>query len=184
MYEKELMILGLALSLAIGEFSMYYLVFEKSFIDRFKKFNEAIQSNLIKDSEEFIVYFIHELRDKKTDPAGLVEFTNKWSARQSVALDISKSWLKISKHNRWILLSGFISVVCVGAYLFRLQVVGGAELLNFLHIATFCLALEIFHIFSFLMKFSRLSEKVSKYELGESLEKMLDDEVQRIGDLE
>ncbi|GAH78139.1 unnamed protein product [marine sediment metagenome] len=180
MYEKELTILGLALSLAIGEFSVYYLIFEKSFIDRFKKFNEAIQSKLIQDSREFIVKFIHELEDEKTDPAGLIEFTNKWSARQSVALDISKSWSRISKHNRLILLYCLISTMCVGAYSLTQRAIFPIFEwipLNYLHFATLFLALEVFHIFSFLMKFSQLSNTISKHELGESLEKMLDEGV-------
>ena len=184
MYEIELMILGLALGLAIGEFSVYYLIFEKSFVDRFKKFNEAIQSKLIQDSREFIVKFIHELEDEKTDPAGLIEFTNKWSARQSVALDILKRWSEISRFNIWIIISCFMSAMCVGAHaLIRSPILSSIAKwipFTYLHFAVLFLALEIFYILVFLLKFSVLSQKVSKYELGESLEKMLDEEVVRL----
>ncbi|GAG60674.1 unnamed protein product [marine sediment metagenome] len=117
---SEVAVIGLALGIAISDFSIYYMIFEKSFTNRFKKFSDALNTTLIISAEEFIVLFIQELRDEKTDPAGLIEFTKKWSARQSVALDMLKSWSDISGHNRWIVNDFFICVFCIKFYSFNI----------------------------------------------------------------
>lgn len=177
---EEASIVTMALGLAIGHYSIYYLVFEKSFIERFRKFREALTGQLKRGAEEFLNDFKRELKEK-SDPAELVEFTQKWAVRQSVLLDVLKTWTSLTNHHRWIIISCFLSVVSTGAYLLSHGPLnpGAERLVTFLGIAALFLFVEICVFLSFLWNFSRLSAKVARFELGEPLEKTFEEEIRR-----
>lgn len=177
---SEVQVVVLALSLAIGDFGIYYMILEKSFINRFRKFSDALNALLIASAEEFLDEFKKGL-EEKSDPADLVEFTQEWAIYQTVTLDMLKSWSDISGHNRWIIIFCFLSILLTGFNFLNPNPFNpGAELeLNLLSFASISLFLEILTFLSFIWQFSKLSAKISTYELGEPLESLLGEEVKR-----
>jgi len=181
MFETEVAVVTLALGIAISDYSIYYLIFEKSFVERFRKFKEALNIQFRKTAEDFLKDFKREL-EQEFDPADLIDFADKWAKKQSVVLDIVKSWSDISSRHRWIIGFCALSILSTGLYFLHPDpLIPGAEKpLNLLNIAALFLFCEIYHILSFLFEFSKLSTKVSKFELGEPLEKVFEEEVEEI----
>jgi len=140
MYETEFQLIGLSLALAVGYYSIYYLVFEKPFIERFKQYKNAIRNELREAAKKFLSEFGKEL-DEGTDPEELIAFTEEWSAHNSVILEILNSWSSISSRHKYILGLAMGTILFTDLYIMNPTYIVNVEAptpINFFNIAGLC----------------------------------------------
>ena len=168
-------VLGLAVGIGIGHYSIFHLIFEKNFVERYKKFKDAFEQWMIADVGKFYSE-LESMIKEQTQPAELIDFVKEWATRQSEVLVISNAFTQLSSQISWIIIS------VAGASLFGiLQVAQPDTVLNpsatspiyWINVALFSLAVAIFLIFRYIYEFHKLSTKITEFELGKPISEVL-----------
>lgn len=172
---EPLAIMGMAISIGIGHYSLFYLYMEKSFVRRYKAFKDAFNRWM----EDEVTKFYDNLTsmvEKKADPEELLNFVNEWGTRTANLLDIFQTYKSISKNVRLIWLGLVGSIVASGLHIENPSVVlnpGAPRPLYWISIAITLLFFSVLGIFWYMYSFHKVSSKVTQFELGESLENIL-----------
>jgi hypothetical protein len=170
-----LAIMGIAIGIGIGHYSIFYLYMEKDFVKRYKAFKDAFDKWMEDEVTKFYKS-IESMIMKKTEFKELSDFISKWATRASNLTSIFETYRDISKRIRWILLSLVGSVVASGLHLMNPNMInaGAEKPIFWIDIATALLFLSVLLILYYLYSFHEISSKVTEFELGEPIEKIFE----------
>lgn len=164
-------VLVTALGVAISGYSVFNLIFERNFVERYRKFRASFEEWRRKEISGFYKEFQKMI--KKLDTAKTFEFIDKWVERQRIINELPNEHNKIRKHIIWslasLLASALLAIMVlndplgkIGDYLY------GDIGLGFL-------ALGIIIIFWCIYDYYRISTRIMSHELGAPIEKVVED---------
>ena len=169
-----LIIMGIAVSIGIGNSSIFYLYLDKSFVKRYKAFRDAFDKWMETEVAKFYERLLSMVVEK-TKPAELLNFVNEWGTRTSNLTVIFETYQRVSRSVKWIL------ILLVGSIVASALNLENPNRLNptaprpvfWIDIAIVLLFCAVLMIFYYIYCFHNVSSKVTQFELGEPIEKIL-----------
>lgn len=172
---EPLMIMGIAISIGIGHYSLFYLYMEKSFVKRYKAFKDAFDKWMETEVAKFYNSLTSMVR-KKAEPEKLLDFVNEWGTRTSNLSTIFDTYRSVSGSVKWILLTLVGSIISSGLHLENPNVLNPSapRPIFWIDVATALLFIAVLLVFWYIYAFHKISSKVTQFELGEPIEKIFE----------
>jgi hypothetical protein len=169
-----LVIMGIAISIGIGHYSIFYLYMEKSFVKRYKDFKDTFD-NWMKNEVDKFYDNLSSMVKEKADPERLLEFINKWATRTADLSSIFEAYKGVSGSVKWIFLLLVGSIITSGLSMSNPNALNPdvQRPLFWADIAVAFLFFAILLIFWYIYSFHKISSKVTQFELGEPIERIL-----------
>lgn len=177
MGESELWVITFAISAGVGYHTINSVFLTRGFVERFGKFKKAFDEKM----REAVHDFIYELQTKvgQSNPDEIIDFILEWTKNQEVVRGIIREYDKLLNTLNYVTftfaasaLSGFFSMY----YPYQFEVIEGT-LWTWIQISYFTAFLGVASIFYHLHKFNKLRSRISKFELGESIELIIEEEL-------
>lgn len=164
-----------ALSVAISGFSVFNLIFERSFVKRYGKFKNEFEKWRKKEINDF--YNELKKKMKKLDSKNFFDFVDEWAKRQEVINELPNEHHNIQGHIRWSLGVLFLAALSSIWALFNPDAMIGSYLLA--DVGLGFLGLGIVIIFWCIYDYYRLSARIMSYELGTPIEDVVEDYIEK-----
>jgi len=170
--------IAISISIAIGHFSVFYLLFDEKFVKRYKQFNADLENWKVREVKEFNEKLQARLGEQESYE-NLVAFTNSWADRQMIIGEITKGYDKLRNSFKWIHGSFLVAILCSGfSFLYPGVLNPGAQgPLYWADIGAFLMFVGILLVFRYILYFHDLSSKVAKFEMGTPIEKVFETEL-------
>jgi len=176
--DDTILLITFVVGMAVGQYTVFSLVLSKGFIDRFKEFKSAFDQWMRLATVEFI----EDLQDivQAPEPIEVLNFVSEWTERQKVVSDIMEEYNKLERNTRYIIYTLGASALCGFFYKYKpeaFELVKGASTVTWFQLAQFFAFLGVALIFYYLIQFTKLNSKISKFELGISVERIIEEEL-------
>lgn len=166
------------LGVTASHYSIFSLFLSKGFVERFKKFKDAFDE-WMKEGVRKLVYDLQE-KVEESDPNEIVNFILGWTKKKTVVENILDEYNELNKTIKYIIflfgasaITSFFSVYYPGQF----QI--GDTLATWIQISYFTAFLGICVIFYHLFNFNKLNSRISRFELGTSIEDIIEEELKK-----
>lgn len=170
-YEQSITIMSIAVAIGIGQYSLFYVYMQKSFVKRFKAFNDALYGWMETDAKKFTESLASMVKEK-TEPKKLLDFVTEWGTRIANLLNLLGTYKSLNAYVKWILILLAGSVVTSALNIQNPNAInqGAEQSIYWIDVAVGFLIVSILTIFWYIYSFHKISSKITQFELGESME--------------
>jgi hypothetical protein len=166
--------MSIAVAIGIGQYSLFYVYMQRSFVKRFKAFKDAFYGWMETEAKKFIESLTSMVKEK-TEPKKLSDFVTEWGTKTANLLSILETYKSLNTYVKWILLLLAGSVVTSALYIQNPNAINQSaeQPIYWINIAVVLLFAAILAIFWYIYSFHKISSKITQFELGESMETIL-----------
>jgi len=173
-------IIGLDLSISIGYYAVHHLFLTKGFIQRLKRFLDALNEEYSKD----VKLLLKELK-KQTDissPEDIVNHIDAWMERHMMVRNTRHEYDTLFKVTMYAIIAFLLSIGAAILEAWYPSVNPFTPPYGWMTASLVLMFIGIAEVFNYILKLRILESRISKFELGIPIKKIIEEDLQESED--
>lgn len=160
-----------AIGIGIGNYALFYLLLQKDFVIRYKKFTNKFDMWLIEENNRFYERINAKLGEK-VKPDELIKYVNTWGKRFTIMNEIKQRRENVSNSIKYIYYLLFFSIIFALLHLSNPgRINPGAEsAIYYISLSWACLFIMIIYVVGFILRVHSINEDLIKFDMGKSIQ--------------